>query len=1486
MATGGSPTRRITFETPGSEQPTERDARVRARSVLKRLEVERKEEFERLTRKEERDRQDKKDELDRQERERQAERQAERDRQERKDERDRQDKKEKDELDRQERERQAERDRQEKKDERDRLDRKEQADRDLQLELARLQAEKGTLTQASAPTFVADRTRLPTFDDDKDELDDFLRRFERIASDQKWEEATWASRLSTCLKGRALQLYNALEDDEARDYQALKKALLQRFNLTAEAYRRRLRNSKRLSGELSHQFVARLNLYLRRWVEMAEKDWTVNDLADLIVMEQLMSSLRPEVVTFVQEHQPKTTQEAADWIRVHEDAQAISGKSSGSRPGKTGNSGSSGPKDGKDDQGHKGSSSRTDIQCYYCNKRGHVKKDCHKRQADQKGVHFVGSEEFRDVTSSCTIPQLCVPCSRKHFQPHCNVYVNGVKGEGLRDTGADMIVVRASLVPAMAYTGDSIRVRMAEASHAYDLNTAVIKVVTPLFTGTIVAVVMDDPPCDLLIGNRVQFVDGVTREVPVYRSPDVISVLTRAQAEREDKPLKPLPAARAALGNVTPALLAKAQDSDPTLATPREHAKSGKVKLSGKHGRSKFLRDKKLLYREFSNQEGTFKQVVVPREFREGVMATAHDSILGGHLGTKKTTDRVWRHFYWPGICTDVRRFCASCDKCQKVVAKGRVRKVPLEKMPLIDEPFRRVAVDIIGPILPASEDGNRYILTMVDYATRYPEAIPLKSIEATRVAEALVTMWSRLGIPSEVLTDRGTQFTGGVMAEAARLLSLEQHFTTPYHAQCNGLVERFNGTLKTMLRKLAQEKPRTWDRYIPALLFAYREVPQESLGFSPFELLYGRQVRGPMAILRQAWTDEEADEEVQTTATYIVELRNRIEETCKLAQENLGRAAQRYARGFDRKARPRSFKIGERVLLLLPVKHNKLQLQWQGPFEVTAKVGQNDYRIVMNGKARLYHANLLRAYIERTAYGEKDKVTEAVAVVMDETTEEQGGGRVPVCPLEASEDHTDVHISPELGDDQQADLQEILKDAARVLTDIPLQTHLEEFTFDLLEKQPVRTKQYPMPHAQKEVVRKEIADMTKLGVIEPANSPYSSPIVLVKKKDGRVRFCVDYRKLNKITAFDAEPMPDVDYLFSHLAKAKYFSKLDLTKGYWQIPVAEEDRPKTAFTTPFGQFQWTVMPFGLQNAGAVFTRMMRKLLEPLKREDISSFIDDVLIATETWTEHLDALRDVFGRLKDGNLGAKPSKCYLGFRELSFLGHVVGEGLLVPEDDKIQKIREAEPPRTKKEVRSFLGLASFYRRFIPHFAEIALPLTNLTKKLQPTVVVWTEECSSAFNTLKRRLTSQPILRLPDLNKDFVLRTDASGKGLGAVLLQETEGFLHPVCFASRKLTSAEAAYATVERECLAIVWGIQKFEAYLYGRPFCLETDHQPLQYLQVARLANARLMRWALILQPYQFTVRVIPGANNVGADFLSRAVEENMTVSETEVSS
>jgi hypothetical protein len=208
--------------------------------------------------------------------------------------------------------------------------------------------------------------------------------------------------------------------------------------------------------------------------------------------------------------------------------------------------------------------------------------------------------------------------------------------------------------------------------------------------------------------------------------------------------------------------------------------------------------------------------------------------------------------FYWPGITSDIKRFCRSCDICQRTVPKRQQIRAPLGKMPVIDIPFRRVAVDIVGPLVPITDKGTRYILTLVDYATRYPEAVALPSIETERVAEALVEVFCRVGFPREILMDRGAQFTSGVMAEMSRLISVKQLMTTPYHPMCNGLVERFNGTLKLMLKRLCAERPRDWDRYLGPALFAYREVPQESSRFSPFELLYGWPVRGPMTILKR----------------------------------------------------------------------------------------------------------------------------------------------------------------------------------------------------------------------------------------------------------------------------------------------------------------------------------------------------------------------------------------------------------------------------------------------------------------------------------------------------------------------------------------------------------------------------------------------------------------------------------------------------------
>ncbi|GFS11062.1 Gypsy retrotransposon integrase-like protein 1 [Elysia marginata] len=273
-------------------------------------------------------------------------------------------------------------------------------------------------------------------------------------------------------------------------------------------------------------------------------------------------------------------------------------------------------------------------------------------------------------------------------------------------------------------------------------------------------------------------------------------------------------------------------------------------------------------------------------------------------MAAKKTTDRILQDFYWPNVWNDVTQFCRSCDQCQRSAPRGLTSKVSLLKVPFIDEPFSGIAVDIVGPILPALEKGNKYIFTVADFCTRYPKAVTLRNIDTITVAEALADVFTRTGIPTEILSDRGTNCTSELMAEICRLLSMKRLTTSPYHPQCNGLVERFSGTLKRMLKKLAAARPRDWKRYINAALLAFREAPLDSLGFTPFELVFRRPASGPMAILRELWTEEIRDEEVKITYEYVVDLSEKLESMIELAHENLRTLSIRHKYHFDKKAK------------------------------------------------------------------------------------------------------------------------------------------------------------------------------------------------------------------------------------------------------------------------------------------------------------------------------------------------------------------------------------------------------------------------------------------------------------------------------------------------------------------------------------------------------------------------------------------------------
>ena len=414
--------------------------------------------------------------------------------------------------------------------------------------------------------------------------------------------------------------------------------------------------------------------------------------------------------------------------------------------------------------------------------------------------------------------------------------------------------------------------------------------------------------------------------------------------------------------------------------------------------------------------------------------------------------------------------------------------------------------------------------------------------------------------------------------------------------------------------------------------------------------------------------------------------------------------------------------------------------------------------------------------------------------------------------------------------------------------------------------RQPVR--RVP-PHRRGEV-RELLDQMLDKGVIEPSASPWASPIVLVQKKDGSTRFCVDYRKVNDVTRKDAYPLPRIDATLDTLHGSQWFSTMDLVSGYWQVEVDQADREKTAFCTTEGLFQFRVMPFGLCNAPATFQRLMDLVLAGLQWRECLVYLDDVIILGRDFEEHLNNIRSVLQRLRDAGLRLKPSKCSFFQQQVKYLGHIISQDGISTDPDKTNRVREWPPPSSKREVQQFLGLASYYRRFVKNFAHIAQPLHRLTQRTAS--FTWTHPCQEAFNELRKRLCSAPILAYPDFSRQFILDTDASDVGIGAVLSQvDDEGQERVVAYGSRTLSKAERRYCVTRRELLAVVVFTQQYRPYLSGRKFLLRTDHGSLTWLKNFKEPEGQLARWLERLQELDFHIVHRRGRAHTNADALSR---------------
>lgn len=888
--------------------------------------------------------------------------------------------------------------------------------------------------------------------------------------------------------------------------------------------------------------------------------------------------------------------------------------------------------------------------------------------------------------------------------------------------------------------------------------------------------------------------------------------------------------------------------------------------------------DTRLVFKRVTNKIETRDLLVLPKVKRDDVLRFAHDKT--GHYSVKKCMKLIGRNFWWPCMKSDVVSYCSTCIECAGKRRATKYDNVPIKPVEKPNKSFDIVSIDIFGPIEPVSARGHKYVLGIICLQSRWVECYPLKSLKSKEICDCLLKFVAYAGIPRIIISDNGANMVSNLNKCVYDVLGIELRTSTPFHSQGNALIERFWGTFRSLLHHvMIGDKPRDWDLMINMCLFAYRNVPNSVTGLSPYELVFGHSCRNALDVLYDVWSGAALELPILTKSDieFYDRLKSDLSTGQKLAETQAREVEQSYIDAYNRKARDKQFSMGEQVLILMPDSGNRLRASWIGPGVVTKKVSDYSYLISLdNGAVRLLHANKLRKFTPRVAN---------IGVI--DFNDEQFGD---ITELPVREGNTDSDLFPDvlefrrklhdvdfshLSADEACKLKNLLCEYRDIFSDMPgeLDSHIATHEIKLLEgSEPKLMKPYRIPEKLRKEIDVQIDNLLKSGRIRESKSPYGHPIVCVAKPNGEIRMCVDYRHVNKGTVDDKYPMKRVDDMIYKMSSAKFFTTLDCTQGYYQIPMEESSIPLTAFVTHRGQYENVFMPFGLKCASQTFQRALDKILSPVS-DFAESYIDDVCCySTNSFDEHLHCLEQVFSVIRKSGLTLKLSKCQFGKLHIKFVGHVIGQGVVEANPDKIRALLELPPPTTKKKVRSVLAMFRYYSTHIPNFSEIALPLVELTKDKQCNSFVLNDAQLSAFDKLKKAVENSCKLYSPCYDKPFVIHTDASEHTIAACLSQvDDRGRDCPIAFSSKKLSDSERKWSVIEKEAYAIIFALKQYDYFIFGNKIELYTDHNPLTYIVNCTPKSAKLTRWCLGMQRWNVTIKYKNTRANVVADCLTR---------------
>ncbi|GBM03940.1 Retrovirus-related Pol polyprotein from transposon 17.6 [Araneus ventricosus] len=1306
-------------------------------------------------------------------------------------------------------------------------------------------------------------------------------------------------------------------EEQAENYEHIKKLLLKRFKLSPEVFRQKFVHHQKKAEGTWRDFLFEAQNYLEEWLKGMEVD-DFEALKDLMIADQMKKRVSGEV----QEHfadewtMIKSSSLLADmldnyemvrkpkkkpfekWYRTEKPHPPIINKQSN----KTGNT-SRLNHTRKEHREEKNSRSRLPdmferrraLKCFECNEPGHLRPQCPRlaKQRSEK-VEPVNHVKERDIN----------PFLDPYVKPGL---VNGIEIEFLRDSGSTIDLVSRRYVKPEFYCGENIWVKQPLDEHYISLPLAIVEISGEFGKVRTRAAVFADSLDQgrYILGNRTAALIEEKKTGELTGFEPINAVQTRSQTRAVEKEIAEKESDSSEIiveengFNKTENAFQLEPDTEvikipdlnnesaelTLLEINREEFKKAQHDSSELKGlfeiaanqnstseKNRYRIEDEILVKIQNDRLGNIKKLlVIPEGLREGIKSLCHEG-TSAHLGSTKTKDKLSRYFYWPGCYQDIEQYVRTCDECQRAGKPNDKKKAPLKLVPVIQEVFSKINIDACGP-LPETPKGNRYLITAICLTSKYPEAIPVADINSVSVTDALLNIFSRIGFPREVQTDQGTSFTSALTSEFFERFGIKICHSSVYHPQSNP-VERFHRTVKRLLRALCLEAGEVWEKNLPSALLALRTVTHESIGFSPSELVFGKNLRTPETLLYEKWFEPE---EVESPVTeYVFQLINRLKRCQEVAVKQMEELQVKRKKWYDKNAVKREFKEGDLVLVLATGRGNKFGIQWMGPGTIQNKISETNYAVEIPGKrerSQIYHINMLKRYHKRP------EAVNLVELEMWDATQIDNDLDFPF--IETNPNIYDFQeitessaLSERLEPDQIDQLRQLLGKYSTSFSNEPGLTNLVTHDIQLINDKPVRSKPYRSSHRQNEILKTEVQRMLDLKIVEVGESDYTSPMILVEAPGKDPRPCVDYRRLNEVTRTEFSPLPNIEERVERVAGALYITVLDFAKGYWQIPLSENAQRLAAFFTSFGTYRPLRMSFGLKNAPYFFSRLMAELLGGCE-EFAVPYLDDIAIFSETWEGHLKHLGRVLELIAKGKLTIKPTKCKFAQDHVKYLGHVVGNGFRSPTEAKIQSIQAFPTPKTKTQVRAFLGLVGYYSRYIPLYSVIAAPLTDTLKgKAKRGDIDWTEACEEAFQELKGKLIDKPVLYSPNFNREFIVQTDSSDMGMGVVLSQLNENKEeHPILYLSKKFSNVERKYCTTEKECASIIFAIKRLHYYLDGQNFTIMTDHNPLVWLKSNASSNPRLMRWALALQPYNFKIIHRPGKNHQNADSLSRLV-------------